>query len=168
MNDVEQIIRINGYIQRKLGTLTYGGKEVYCVALDHSCTFENGEEITLDDNQLAEVFRQTFYIEERHTITILKLDREEEVAKRLAEEELAAICGPYTDRATITHHALRERYAAEGMIGYMIRLEASLTEEELTTIRQKQRERERIMIANIGKAMINNEDIGVAWEKFYR
>lgn len=39
MNDVEQIIRINGYIQRKLGTLTYGGKEILCVALDRSCTF---------------------------------------------------------------------------------------------------------------------------------
>lgn len=167
MNDIEQIIRINGYIQHQ-GSLTYSGKQIECVALDHSCTFQDGEQITLNDEQLAEIYRQTFFIEKVYTITILKLDREESVAKQLAEEELIAIFAPYTDRAKITHHTLRERYADRGMIGYLIRIEAKLTEEELSVIRQKQYEREYKMLANIGQIMIDNTDIGLAWRHHFR
>lgn len=63
MNDIEQILRINAYIQRGIGKLTFGGKQIMCVALDHSCTFEGPtlDEVTLDDAQLAEVYRQTFF-----------------------------------------------------------------------------------------------------------
>lgn len=60
MNDLEQIMRINAYLQHQ-GPLTFGGKEITCVALDHCCVFKNGEEIMLDENQLAEIYRQTFF-----------------------------------------------------------------------------------------------------------
>lgn len=62
MNDIEQIMRINSYIQHSLGTLTFNGKTITCVALDHSCMFDDREEIALDDNQVAEIYRQTFYV----------------------------------------------------------------------------------------------------------
>lgn len=161
MNEMEQIIRINGYIQRKLGTLTYGGKPILCVALDHSCTFEDGEEIMLDTNQLAEIFRQTYYVEAAHTILILKLDREEATAKRLAEEELVEIFAPYTDKASkIEHHVLSERFQDRGMIGYLIRITARLNDEEVEDIRDKQREHERRLLANIGTVTIDNVAVG--------
>lgn len=161
MNDVEQIIRINGYIQRKLGTITYGGKEIFCVALDHSCTFEDGEEITLDNAQLAELFRQTYYVQAEHTIIIIKLDKEEATAKQLAEEELAEIFAPYTDKANkMEHHVLSERFLDRGMIGYLIRITVRLNDEEVEDIRNKQREHERRLLANIGLVTIDDLPVG--------
>lgn len=74
MNDIEQIMRINGYIQHGLGTLTFNGKKITYIALDHSCTFDSTklDEITLDDTQLAEVYRQTFYTPSREEIALLQ------------------------------------------------------------------------------------------------
>lgn len=71
MNDLEQIMRINSYIQHQ-SRISYGGKEIYCVALDHCCTFKDGSEIMLDDNQLAEVYRQTFFTPSSDDIALLQ------------------------------------------------------------------------------------------------
>lgn len=61
MNDVMQIIRINGYIQQGMGKLYLFGKEVLCVALDRTCTFvEGGTDVELTDLQLEDLFNQTF------------------------------------------------------------------------------------------------------------
>lgn len=61
MNDVEKIIRINAFIQRKMGTLYLDGKEVEVVSLDR--TYVMGKkEITepLTDEQLEELLGQTY------------------------------------------------------------------------------------------------------------
>ena len=61
MNDVMQIIRINGYIQRELGKLYLFDKEVLCVALDGTCTFvEGGEDVELTAIQIEDLLNQTF------------------------------------------------------------------------------------------------------------
>ncbi len=61
MNDVMQIIRINGYIQRELGKLYLYGKEVLCVALDGTCTFvEGGADVELTAIQIEDLLNQTF------------------------------------------------------------------------------------------------------------
>src|SRR5260221_12905670 len=63
MNDIEKILRINAFIQRKVGTLYLDGKEVYAVALDHSVSLavigDEADEI-LTDEQIEELLGQTF------------------------------------------------------------------------------------------------------------
>lgn len=63
MNDIEKILRINAFIQRKMGTLYLDGREVYAVALDHSVSFvvvgDEADE-TLTDEQLEELLGQTY------------------------------------------------------------------------------------------------------------
>jgi hypothetical protein len=59
MNDMLKIVSLNAYIQRNMGKLELSGKEVLCVALDRTCTFQDDEdEITLTDAQLDELVRQ--------------------------------------------------------------------------------------------------------------
>jgi hypothetical protein len=57
-----KIIRINAFIQRKMGKVLLDGKEVSSVALDGSCNFENYSEpeVMLDKQQLDTLFAQTF------------------------------------------------------------------------------------------------------------
>lgn len=54
------IINLNAYIQRKLGTLILNGKEVMCLSLDRTCTFEGiGEpDIKLTLSQLQNLCSQ--------------------------------------------------------------------------------------------------------------
>ena len=61
MNEVEKIIRMNAFIQRKMGTLYLDGKEIVAVSLDRTYA-TNEEEITepLTDEQLEELLGQTF------------------------------------------------------------------------------------------------------------
>lgn len=62
MNYMVKIININAYIQRGFGTITLDGKEVLCVSLDRTCTFEGeGEgDMVLNDDQLEQLFDQTY------------------------------------------------------------------------------------------------------------
>jgi hypothetical protein len=57
-----KIIRINAYIQRKMGKVLLDGKEVICVALDNTCAVEGEDnpEIELTSEQLQGLFSQTF------------------------------------------------------------------------------------------------------------
>ncbi len=60
MNEIMKIIRINTYIQRKLGTVTLDGKEVLCVALDRSAAVEGGDgELALSEEQVEALYQQT-------------------------------------------------------------------------------------------------------------
>jgi hypothetical protein len=102
-----------------------------------------------------------------HFIQILKRDRNMEIAKRLAEEELTEIYGPYTDNTIrMDTHEFTELYALEGLKGYTINIVANLTDEELTDIQQRQHLRERRLITNIGRVTIDNEDIGILYKQF--
>lgn len=59
--EMVKIIRINAFIQRKMGKILLDGREVYCVALDGSCNFDDSsEEIMLTAEQLDMLFAQTF------------------------------------------------------------------------------------------------------------
>lgn len=58
MNNMLKIISINAYIQREMGKLYLSGKEVLCVALDGTCTFDEGDEIALTDAQLTDLLGQ--------------------------------------------------------------------------------------------------------------
>ncbi len=62
MNDMEKIMRINGFIQhtRMGGKLYLDGKEVSSVALDHSVQFIDYTEEVLSDEQLEELLGQTY------------------------------------------------------------------------------------------------------------
>lgn len=62
----------------------------------------------------------------------------------------------------------RQRYADRGLIGYLIRIEASLIDEEVTAIWNKQTQRQFKMIANIGKVTVDNVDVGHAYKDFFR
>lgn len=107
--------------------------------------------------------------ETRHTITILKRDRDVSVAKRLAEEEMLAIYGAYTDHTVnMAERELTELFAHMGLIGYLIRIDANLTDEELTDIRRKQYEREYTALANIGQVMVDDVDIGLSAKEFFK
>lgn len=53
------ILAINRAIQHNNKTLQFDGKEIICVALDQTCTFRDGSEISLSDEQLIEVFHQS-------------------------------------------------------------------------------------------------------------
>ena len=69
--ELGKIIRINAYIQRKMGKVTLDGKEVTVVALDGSCVFEDDrQQITLDAAQLDSLFAQTWGLGEQEEITI--------------------------------------------------------------------------------------------------
>lgn len=107
--------------------------------------------------------------ETRHTITILKRDTDMEVARRLAEEELTAIYGPYTDHTIkIEQKELKELFAIDAIQkAYLIRITANLTDEEVADIRQRQYERECRLLANIGQVKIDEEDIGRAYKEFF-
>ncbi len=59
-NDMIKIIRINAYIQRGMGKVTLDDKEVICVALDKTCATEDSPEIALTDEQLNDLFIQSF------------------------------------------------------------------------------------------------------------
>ena len=59
-NDMIKIIRINAYIQRGMGKVILDGKEVICVALDKTCTTVDDPEIGLTDEQLDDLFIQSF------------------------------------------------------------------------------------------------------------
>jgi len=57
-----KIIRINAFIQRKMGKILLDGKVVDSVALDGSCNFEDYKdpEVMLTNQQLDALFAQTF------------------------------------------------------------------------------------------------------------
>lgn len=59
-DEMIKIIRINAYIQRGLGKVTLDGQEVVCVALDKTCATEDAPEIALTDEQLDDLFIQSF------------------------------------------------------------------------------------------------------------
>lgn len=70
VDDMVKIIRINAYIQRGMGKVTLDGKEVLCVALDKTCTTEDSPEINLTDEQLNDLFIQSFgYTKNRRSDT---------------------------------------------------------------------------------------------------
>lgn len=67
MNDMMNIVGLNTYIQRKFGKLFLDGKEILCVSLDRTCTFEGrGEDdIVLTDTQMADLMKQAYKQESR-------------------------------------------------------------------------------------------------------
>ena len=93
MNEIEQIIRINGYIQRGLGTVTLGGKEIYCVAMDRTVTFKSDaliDEKEASDEDLATMFGQTFTVAPRQTprqVAIKHLTELIQILLKAPEEE---------------------------------------------------------------------------------
>ncbi|MFL5628736.1 MAG: hypothetical protein ACJ788_24410 [Ktedonobacteraceae bacterium] len=61
MNDLEKIIRMNAFIQRKQGTLYLDGKEIVCVSLDRTyATFEKEITEPLTDAQLDDLLGQIY------------------------------------------------------------------------------------------------------------
>ncbi len=59
-DDITKIIRINAYIQRGMGKVTLDDKEVICVSLDRTCATFDNPEIALSDDQLDDLFIQSF------------------------------------------------------------------------------------------------------------
>ena len=61
MTVFEQIIRVNGYIQRELGILRLDGREILCIALDQTCTFKEGAADTrLTEDQIEAIWKLTY------------------------------------------------------------------------------------------------------------
>lgn len=90
MNEIEQIIRINAYIQRGLGTITLMGKEVYCVAMDRTVTFKSNElidEKEASDDELAAMFGQTFTVGTQKTPRQKAIEHLDEILRRTMSVE---------------------------------------------------------------------------------
>jgi hypothetical protein len=62
VSDLVKIIRINAYIQRKMGKVHHNGQEVICVALDMTCALEGEDtaEVELSGEEIDALFKQTF------------------------------------------------------------------------------------------------------------
>jgi hypothetical protein len=58
MNNMLKFVNMNAYIQRNMGTLSLDGKTIFCVALDGTCSFDDGEEIELTESQVEDLCNQ--------------------------------------------------------------------------------------------------------------